>query len=279
MALATSFKRRARQSACALAVLCVTAHATSEPADRCIVADRAIGCIDERSTTELMTPRKNNDSVRALVRQKLQSGQCRLFNYGERVSFVSAKGSEHTAVRRPGDRNTWWLPASWTQPATQCDADASSATLFAKLGLHSPHNAPASSAMSRLPYSPSDEDSLHVEYANRDEHSDTAETVESRAPHDQAAPQQQSRDDPPPRNAIRIEFEREDSRFRTANRPEPYAPDEAFGRDAPPPQHAPLRSSIYARSRRPPRNPPQGSCTSGVIVTDDDIDPCEELSR
>ena len=288
MAHATSFKRRVRLRDLQLVSIAfvsiagvASAHAASDEPDRCIVADRAIGCVNERSATELMTPRKNNDSVRTLVRQKLQSGQCRLFNYGERVALVSATGNERTEVRRIGDHTTWWLPSSWTQPANQCEADASSATLFAKLGLPNPHNAvPGSRDLWRLPDSPTDENSGRSDYAYRDEPWDPAENTDTHVTRDQADLPLQSRDeDLRGRRATRIEYEREDSRFRSAIRPERYGPDDAFGQDAPAPQHRPLRSSSYARTRRPPRAPVQGSCTSGVIVTDEDIDPCEELRR
>ena len=274
MALATLFKRRA------LAILCITAHAHSESPERCIVADRAIGCIDERSVIELTTPRKDVNGVRSLVRQKLATGQCRLFGYGEHVSLLSASTVERTAVRRAGDRAIYWLPASWTQPAEQCEPDMSSTTLFAKLGLPNPHKAaPESNDLLRLPNSPAHEDSGRSDYVLRDEHSEPVEDADTHPTQDRAD-LPQSHDDRIGRNATRTESEREDSRFQTAKRPEPYAPDDAVGRYAPPSaQHPPLRSSTYARSRRLPPAPPRGSCTSGVIVTDNDIDPCEELRR
>ena len=282
MALATSFKRRARlRSACALSLVCAaTVHAESEPPDRCIVADRAIGCVDERSVIELTTPRKNADSVRSRVRHKLASGQCRLFGYGEHVSLISVASGERTAVRRPSDRTIYWLPASWTQPADQCEPDMSPTTLLAKLGLPNLRKAaPESNDMLRLPDSPSPEDSGRSDYAYHDEHSNPAETTESHPPQDRAE-LPQSRDDVPGRDPTHAESEREDSRVhQTAESSEPHPTDGSAGRSAPPTQHSQLRSSTYARNRHLPRAPAPGSCLSGVIVTDDDIDPCEELRR
>jgi len=121
-----------------LPALCAMATNMAEAAnapDQCIVTDRAIGCTSERATIDLATPRKDAGAMRDLVRQKLESGQCRLFGYGERVYLVSSKSPDRSAIHRVGDRTTYWLPASWTRPAGECEANASSASLQAKLGM------------------------------------------------------------------------------------------------------------------------------------------------
>ena len=119
----------------ALCAMAANAATTANAPDQCIVTDRAIGCTSERATIDLATPRKDAGAMRDLVRQKLESGQCRLFGYGERVYLVSSKSPDRSAIHRVGDRTTYWLPASWTRPAGECEANASSASLQAKLGM------------------------------------------------------------------------------------------------------------------------------------------------
>jgi len=139
MAPARISRRRARlRGLCVIPALCAMATNIAEAAnapDQCIVTDRAIGCTSERATIDLATPRKDAGAMRDLVRQKLESGQCRLFGYGERVYLVSSKSPDRSAIHRVGDRTTYWLPASWTRPAAECEANASSASLQAKLGM------------------------------------------------------------------------------------------------------------------------------------------------
>jgi hypothetical protein len=128
--------------ATALLALVPVFCAAADPHDQCIVSDGAIGCISERATIDLAAPRKDAGAIRDVVRQKLDSGQCRRFGYGERVHLISSKGTgvgskdtERNAVRRIGDRTIYWLPASWTRPASECEPHASSATLQAKIGM------------------------------------------------------------------------------------------------------------------------------------------------
>jgi hypothetical protein len=127
--------------ATAIALLTLATHnacAAPGTADQCIVGDRAIGCVSERSIIELTIPRKDAAALRNLVDEKLASGQCRLFAYGERVSLISTKGTERSFVRRPGDKASYWIPSSWSRPASECESNASAATLHRKLGLQEP---------------------------------------------------------------------------------------------------------------------------------------------
>lgn len=132
-------KRRARlRILCAPIALCgVTAlAATPEPsAEQCIVGDHAIGCASERSIIELTTPRKNANGLQELVQDKLASGQCRLFDYGERVQVTSTHGNERTQIRRPGDKTSYWIASSWSRPATECQGTPTASALHQKLGL------------------------------------------------------------------------------------------------------------------------------------------------
>ena len=107
----------------------------SDPAEQCIVGDHAIGCLSERSIAELTTPHKDAGALQQLVQDKIASGQCRLFEFGERVQVTSAHGSERTQIRRAGDKAPYWIASSWSRPAAECDGVPSAAALHRKLGL------------------------------------------------------------------------------------------------------------------------------------------------
>jgi hypothetical protein len=146
-------KRRARlRILCSSAAIFTAAASAATPAavEQCIVGDGAIGCVSERAIVELTTPRKDAGTLQQLVQDKLASGQCRLFDYGERVQLTSTQGSERTQIRRPGDKASYWIAASWSRPATDCDGTRSAAALHQKLGLPAAH-AEQSSADERDP--------------------------------------------------------------------------------------------------------------------------------
>ena len=118
-------------ASCALAAFA----ASPDPGEQCIVGDHAIGCTSERAIVELTMPRKDAGALQQLVRDKLASGQCRLFDYGERVQVTSTEGSERTQVHVSGDHAAYWIPASWSRPAAECDGTRSAAALHRKLGV------------------------------------------------------------------------------------------------------------------------------------------------
>ncbi len=127
---------RARLLLAPVAICAAAARAASQdPADQCIAADHAFGCVSERSIIELTAPRKDAGTLQQLVQDKLASGQCRLLDYGERVQVTSAHGSERTQVRPRGAQASYWIPSSWARPATECEGTPSASALHQKLGL------------------------------------------------------------------------------------------------------------------------------------------------
>jgi len=116
---------------------CALAASAAAPGEgeQCIVGDHAIGCSSERAIVELTMPRKDAGALQRLLQDKLASGQCRLFDYGERVQVTSSQGSERMQIRRPGDKSSYWIAASWARPAADCDGTRSASALHHKLGV------------------------------------------------------------------------------------------------------------------------------------------------
>ena len=136
----------ARLALCALttqaATVATQAVTPAAATDQCIAADRAIGCSSERSLIELITPRKNASAIQELVQDKLASGQCRLLDYGERVTVTTAHGADRLQVRRSADKASYWIASSWARPASECQETKSAAALHQKLGLPDQPGAP-----------------------------------------------------------------------------------------------------------------------------------------
>jgi hypothetical protein len=131
--------RRVRRGAAAVLLTFAAWHACAaeadkDPKDQCIVGDGAIGCVSERALIELTVRRKDAGTLRELVRDKLISGQCRLFDYGERVWQITAHGTDRTLVRRSGDKTPYWIAGSWSRPAEECKDTPTAAALHQKLG-------------------------------------------------------------------------------------------------------------------------------------------------
>lgn len=135
----TSYRRRARGAVAALLTFAAwhagAAEPTPDPKDQCIASDGAIGCVSERSLIEITTRRKDTGALKELVQDKLASGQCRLFDYGERVLAVTTHDNERTQVRRRGDKTPYWIATSWSRPAVECEGTPTAAALHQKLGL------------------------------------------------------------------------------------------------------------------------------------------------
>jgi hypothetical protein len=115
-------------------LLCAAAHATpADTTEQCIVADHAIGCRSERAIVELTT--RHDGTLPQLVQDRLASGQCRAFDYGERVRRTASHGNDLVQVRRPGDKTAYWIPSAWSHPASDCADTPTAAALHKKLGL------------------------------------------------------------------------------------------------------------------------------------------------
>jgi hypothetical protein len=321
MTFAKPRKRRPRlRGLCVLPALCAmtanVATAANAP-DRCIVTDRAIGCISERATIDLATPRKDAGAMRDLVRQKLESGQCRLFGYGERVYLVSGKDTERTAIHRVGDRTTYWLPASWTRPAGECEANASSASLQAKLGMPGdalpqqtlsttpPEDIDRNSVVERGDYAyRSDDDRSGRVYRSNDDRSERVyrdEDDRSARVHRDDVPLRREgsdRQDYADRNSD-FEYGGDDWRRREWDRRNPaysrngHADEQSRYRDDDgrsasdnrhpprglPPSHAPLASSTYAHMHPGRDVPGAAPCVYKPVMTREDLAACREPRR
>jgi len=119
------------------AVLCVWASAAgaADAPDHCIVGDNAIGCRSERTIAQLTAFRGNADSLRETIDEQVASGACRLFAYGERVYSTEVDGKTNATVRRPGDASTYFMPSSWSRPASECTDMPTAAAMQKKLGV------------------------------------------------------------------------------------------------------------------------------------------------
>ena len=151
----------------------------ADPTEQCIVGDRAIGCVSERAIIELTTPRKDAAALKQIVRDKLASGQCRMFDYGARVQAVTTQANERTQVRRHGDKTLYWIPASWARPVTECEGAKSAAVLHQKLGLPDAGSQPAdadesisSRADARAPAGPGWDDGRYADVRYDDDRYD-----------------------------------------------------------------------------------------------------------
>jgi hypothetical protein len=116
-------------------LLCAATHAAlADTTEQCIVADHAIGCVSERAIVELTT-RHDGSTLPQLVQDRLASGQCRAFDYGERVRRTASHGDDLVQVRRAGEKAAYWIPAAWSHPASDCADTPTAAALHRKLGL------------------------------------------------------------------------------------------------------------------------------------------------
>jgi hypothetical protein len=140
-----SIRTRRKPLAAALATfvaLCAQARAADPaPPDHCIVSNNAIGCLSERTLSEIVDYSGNLRGLRGTIADKLASGLCDLFEYGERVYVTDTEGSDRSAVRRPGDTESFWMPSSWSRPANECRANASPESVGKKIGVPTPEPA------------------------------------------------------------------------------------------------------------------------------------------
>jgi hypothetical protein len=123
----------------AIAALCAAGScvAASSAPDHCIVGENAIGCLSQRSVDEITTRVDNPAELRTMIEQKLASGTCELFAYGERVFVTDESDDGQTAVRRPDATDSYWMPSSWSRPASECRKHATQQSVDAKIGMPS----------------------------------------------------------------------------------------------------------------------------------------------
>lgn len=119
------------------AVLFCAATADAAPAaDRCIVGEAVFGCRTEADVAHMTSYHGDAVALRQVIVDNLVSGACRMFEPGEPVYMTGvARDGERSAVRRAGDAQSYWIPATWSRPARECSAYSTSRSLREKLGL------------------------------------------------------------------------------------------------------------------------------------------------
>ena len=132
--------------ACALGALLAAQCAAgwggeADEPDHCIVSNNAIGCLSESALADIVDYNGNLKGLRSAIAEKLGSGLCELFEYGERVYVTDTEGSGRSAVRRPDEPESFWMPASWSRPANECAANASPESVGKKIGMPTPEPA------------------------------------------------------------------------------------------------------------------------------------------
>jgi hypothetical protein len=122
--------------ALATALFCAVSADAAPAADRCIVGEAVFGCRSEAEVAQITSYRGDADALRQIIVDNLISGDCRMFEPGEPVYMTGvARDGGRSAVRRPGDAQSYWMPASWSRPVTECSAYSTSRSLREKLGL------------------------------------------------------------------------------------------------------------------------------------------------
>jgi hypothetical protein len=117
--------------------------------DYCIVGTYVIGCRSEKTIDRMTSLTGESESLRNAIAEAIVSGECRVFSNGERV-FASDDPTRPglKAVRRADEAESWWMPASWARPVSECPR-ATSRSVEQKLGMppvQPPVAAPAPSA-------------------------------------------------------------------------------------------------------------------------------------
>ncbi len=127
------------QRACialSLALICAGIRAEVPAPDHCIVGESVFGCRSERDVAQITEFRGDADELKERIATDVASGDCRMFDPGERVFLTGvAADAQRAAVRRPGDAVSYWMPSSWSRPAAECAAHATPRSLREKLGL------------------------------------------------------------------------------------------------------------------------------------------------
>jgi hypothetical protein len=137
-----------------------TSVATAAP-DHCIVGESVFGCRSEAEVAQITSYDGDVEALHERIADGVSSGDCQMFQPGEPVYQTRvANGAERAAVRRPADTESYWMPASWSRPASECSAFTTSRTLREKLGLaattqaSAPDPDPAEALSGQRPTSP-----------------------------------------------------------------------------------------------------------------------------
>jgi len=105
----------------------------------CVVGENAIGCRSERDVDQIMSQSGDSDALRETIAAATRSGTCRVFRQGESVFAVDdAHRPDLRAVRRRTDTESYWMPATWSRPQTECSAYNGKRSVEEKLGFSAP---------------------------------------------------------------------------------------------------------------------------------------------
>jgi hypothetical protein len=122
--------------ASAIALFCVASAGAAPAADRCIVGEAVFGCRTEAEVAHISSYHGDPVALRQIIVDNIVSGACRMFEPGEPVFMTGvARDGGRSAVRRAGDAQSYWIPASWSRPSKECSAYSTSRSLREKLGL------------------------------------------------------------------------------------------------------------------------------------------------
>jgi hypothetical protein len=127
------------------------------PPDRCIVGESAFGCRSEARVAAITSQRGDPDTLHETIVADVASGACEMFRTGEPVQLTGiAPSGDLASVRRPGEMESYWIPATWSRPASECAAYTTSRSQREKLGLAAISQAdPPEEMPSRYPPAPS----------------------------------------------------------------------------------------------------------------------------
>jgi hypothetical protein len=134
MSVSAAAWRALQLAAAAAAVSCATSAAGAEYPGYCIVGESVMGCRSERALAQITDFDGDVDALRGTIQADLEAGTCRFFDNGESV-FVRASVHGRREVRRPGDSETYWMPASWSRPIHECSGYGGARSIEEKLGL------------------------------------------------------------------------------------------------------------------------------------------------
>jgi hypothetical protein len=131
-----SYRSKRACIALSLVLVCTGIRAKDPAPDHCIVGESVFGCRSELAVEQITAFPGDADELKEKIAADVASGECRMFNPGERVFLTGvAADAERAAVRRPGDTVSYWMPASWSRPAAECAAYAARRSVREKLGL------------------------------------------------------------------------------------------------------------------------------------------------
>ena len=134
MSLLAAARRALSLAAAAAGVTCCATAAAAQYPGYCIVGESVMGCRSEGALARITDFDGDVAALRGAIQADLDAGTCRFVANGESV-FVSASVRGRRQVRRPGDSESYWMPASWSRPIGECSGYDGTRSIEEKLGL------------------------------------------------------------------------------------------------------------------------------------------------